>query len=231
MSLRRPVAGLLRCEGAVASVSTPKFFCDGPVVAARCKFRSCTYTSVSLCPMSHSWFSRLWVQAGLGPQLRVRVLGPCPCASQISWLVAVYEYPGRVRATAPGPCPCVGQEGLQRCKGAVAKPTRSGVPSGLLRNECVEEGEPGRCPEGGWPGSRWGWGEYGVLTCPRVISPTPKNYNHVVISISMTPCVISPLWTRLDKVCQVASPSVMCLSAVKRCANRQAQCNTAHHEH
>ena len=29
------------------------------------------------------------------------------------------------------------------------------------------------------------------------------------------------LWTRLDKVCQIESPSVMCLSAVKRCANRQ----------
>ena len=43
---------------------------NGPVVAGGCKFRSYTYTSVSRCPMSHSWFSRLWVQAGLGTPTR-----------------------------------------------------------------------------------------------------------------------------------------------------------------
>ena len=47
---------------------------------------------------------RAWV-----PNLGMRVLGPCPCASQICWLVAVYEYPGRGRATACGPCPCAGR--------------------------------------------------------------------------------------------------------------------------
>ena len=43
---------------------------NGPVVADGCKFRFCTYTSVSRCPMSHFWFSRLWVQAGLGTPTR-----------------------------------------------------------------------------------------------------------------------------------------------------------------
>ena len=105
-----PCAGLLQaCCGAKAPWHRFRLLCDGPVVADRCKFRSCTYTSVSRCPMSHSWFSRLWVKAGLGSKLRMRVLGPCPCAGQISWLVAVYEYPGRSRATASGPCPCAGQ--------------------------------------------------------------------------------------------------------------------------
>ena len=46
-----------------------KIGADVPEVAVEGKFGPCAYTSDSRCPMSHSWFSRLWVKAGLGPQL------------------------------------------------------------------------------------------------------------------------------------------------------------------
>ena len=99
-----PYAGLLQaCCGAKAPphrFRLPNFFGDGPEVADGCKFRSCAYTSVSCCLITR----RTW-----DPNFGVRVLGPCPCASQISWLVAVYEYPCRGRATASGPCTCAGR--------------------------------------------------------------------------------------------------------------------------
>ena len=55
---------------------------------------------------------------------------------------------------------------------------------------------------------------------PSVYLPGTKNDNHVSSHLHDAMCHFS-LWTRLDKVCQIESPSVMCLRAVKRCANRQ----------
>ena len=106
---------------------------------------------------------------GLDPNIRLRVLGPCPCASQISWLVAVYEYPGRSRATASGPCPCANQ--WRACSGVQAL-LQNPLVQAFFLDSCGMElsGGPGRCPKAGGPRSRWGWGEYGVLTRPRVIS-------------------------------------------------------------
>ena len=71
---------------------------DDPEVAVECKFEHKAYTSVSGCLMSLTWAIKQIAVGRVGtPILGERVLGPCPCAGQISWLVAVYEYPGRVR--------------------------------------------------------------------------------------------------------------------------------------
>ena len=51
--LAQAVTGLLRCKGAVASFTTPKFsLARSPEVADGCKFRSCAYTSICSCLMS-----------------------------------------------------------------------------------------------------------------------------------------------------------------------------------
>ena len=157
------------------------------------------------------------------------MLGPCPCAGQTYWPVAVYEQPGRNEATASGPCPCAGL--LQACCGAKAPLLRlrlpnflwQGVPNllmdassglvltllmsltwsklqaccrlrlgstgghersglgGVYLSRCLSWAPYGMVglwasskTKGWWPGSRWGWGEYGVLTGPRSISPSLK---------------------------------------------------------
>ena len=81
-----------------------------PEVADGCRFGPCASTSISRGLMSLTWAIKQTVASrSWEPNFGVRVLGPCPCASQISWLVAVYEYLGRSRATASGPCPCAGR--------------------------------------------------------------------------------------------------------------------------
>ena len=68
-----------------------------------------------------SWDPNLWEQ----------VLGPCPCAGQTYWPVAVCEQPGRSDATASGPCPGAGL--LQASCGAKAPLHRLRLPNFLWR--------------------------------------------------------------------------------------------------
>ena len=142
----------------------------------------------------------------------MRVLGPCPCAGQTS----------RVRATASGPGPCKFRScaytsicSLEQVTVLLQAETWFGgrprakwfewsVPFemsllGSFRNGGIFG--PVRRLKGWWPGSCWGWGECGVLTRPRSISPAPKMTTMCHL-ISMTPCVISPFgpdWTRSVK--------------------------------
>ena len=122
MSLRRPVTGLLRCKGAVASFTTPKFsLARSPEVSDGCKFRSCACTSICNCLMSLTWACELPVAVrswdpggGAGARtmsLRSPDLLACcgVCATWSERCNGVWTMSLRRPVT-----------GLLRCKGAVA---------------------------------------------------------------------------------------------------------------
>ena len=102
---------------------------SGSKVLEEWKFGPCAYNSVSNVTQlgyqadsfRQSWDPNLWEQ----------VLGPCPCAGQTYWPVAVYEQLGRNETTASGPCPCAGL--LQPCCGAKAPLLRLRLPNFLWR--------------------------------------------------------------------------------------------------